>query len=74
MHLKNKSNEYVALLGEGLYDRIPKTVLAAIAFSLANITADGAMDDWSGARKRFMDEWQALYDNGIVSQKPVKLD
>lgn len=73
MRLKNKSNCYVETLGLEVFERTPKTVFAAIAFSLSNITSGGdTMDDWSEARKRFFEEWEALYNNGIVSQKPIK--
>jgi hypothetical protein len=46
----------------------PKTVFMAIAFSLAQrITEDAPADI---THKLIWDEWQTLYDNGIVPQKP----
>ena len=67
MNLKNKTNPYADELGN-LFDACPKTVCAAIAVSA--LTTGG--DHLSEARKRFYDEWQALYDAGVVEQKPPK--
>ena len=60
------SNEYARLLGP-LYADMPKAVLAAIAVSFANRLNDGV---FQGVECLLMDEWQALYDNGIVPQRP----
>jgi hypothetical protein len=62
------SNEYSRQFGR-LYSRIPKAVFAAVAFSY---TSSGG-DDLQHAIQCFMQEWQILFDNGIVSQKPPKL-
>jgi hypothetical protein len=67
MNLTNKSNEYVKILKD--YDRIPKTVLAAIAVSFALRIEEEA---WERVENRVANEWQALYDNGIVPQKPTR--
>lgn len=68
-HLGNKTNEYVWTLPTGIFDRIPKTVWAAISLSLAMRHVDRLNE----ALRIVMDEWQALYDNGIVPQKPFQL-
>lgn len=47
----------------------PKAVWMAIAFSFASrINGDGG--DIANAVQTVRDEWQALYDNKIVPQKP----
>jgi hypothetical protein len=49
----------------------PKTVWIAIAVSLANrIDGTGAIERGGALKDALMAEWQALYDNGIVPQKP----
>lgn len=45
----------------------PKTVWMAIAFSFAMRLRE---DDFALAAQECMDEWQALYVNRIVPQKP----
>lgn len=64
------SNEYADLIDTSLYEKMPKTVIAAIAASLALRLAD---DDFSAVQALLVEEWQALYDNGIVPQKPPKV-
>lgn len=70
MHLKNTSNCYIESLPDGMFDKIPKSVWAAIAIS--SLTCGG--DQLSHAQKRIMDEWLALFENNIVTQKPMKLN
>lgn len=65
-HIKNRSNEYAQALGPGVFDAIPKSVFAAIAVSFG--TQGGA--HLNAARPAILREWQTLYDNGIVSQRP----
>jgi hypothetical protein len=60
------SNEYAKLLGP-LYTGMPKAVIAAIAVSFANRINEGVFD---GVECLIADEWQALYENGIVPQRP----
>jgi hypothetical protein len=80
MHLKNTSNGYIsALVTVGLFDRIPKTVFAAIAVSgmITRGDADGTELDPDGAAaicNAILAEWWALYHNGIVSQRPPGSD
>ena len=69
MNLKNKGNDYQALLTPEFYDAIPKSVLAAIAISLMLNYLDG---NETKVQHELIKEWQALYDNGIVPQKPKK--
>lgn len=63
----NRGNEY-AYAVENM-DAIPKTVLAAIAFSMCFI----AVEEQGGkaANDRLYEEWNALYQAGIVPQKPI---
>jgi hypothetical protein len=70
MHLLAKSNEYADML-HPLYDNIPKTVMAAIAVSFA-IQLKGEEDFEYFIKKRIMEEWEILHQNGIVPQKPPK--
>ena len=65
MTLKH-TNEYQMELSQ--FDRIPKSVLAAIAVSFASCGGDN-LDE---AEAVILDEWRALYAAGIVPQKPVK--
>jgi hypothetical protein len=62
-------NSYMANLGP-LYAQTPKAVFAAIAWSMCFINVEEAGTE--EANKRFLEEWQALYDNGIVPQAPPK--
>lgn len=59
-------NEYARAL---LDIDAPKTVWMAIAFALADFCTGLQMDE-SAIRQRITTEWQTLYDNGIVPQKP----
>ena len=65
MNVNYSGNEYQGLLGD-LYSEIPKTVLAAIAISLAS----GGGDFLRNARRKIAEEWEVLHANGIVPQKP----
>ncbi len=74
-------NEYIGVLGGGVYEKTPKAVLAAIAVSFAarlggeaREAEDGKGDELQVAQEVVLKEWQTLYDNGIVKQKPYKLD
>lgn len=68
MHLKNNSNEY-ANACEG-FDKTPKTVYAAIAYSLAlRMTGSESHEE---AIEIMRGEWDDLYHGGIVPQKPIK--
>jgi hypothetical protein len=66
-HLNSLHNGYAAELGPW-FDRIPKSVFAAIAVSA--LTQGG--DYLEKATVRVCDEWRVLHDNGIVPQKPPK--
>lgn len=49
------------------YEDTPKAVAAALAFSLAmRLCGDSAID----ARETVRAEWETLFANGIVPQKP----
>ena len=64
--LNKRGNEYAAALGND-YNLMPKAVLAAIAVSLA-VRVNGE-EDFAAARELVVSEWEALYRNGIVTQK-----
>jgi hypothetical protein len=49
------------------YDGVPKAVFAAIAFSMCFMHSE---EDTGKALERFNEEWKALYEAGIVPQKP----
>ena len=61
-----KSNEYARMFRD--YDKIPKAVFAAIAFSMCFFSVE---EDEERARERFNEEWEALHNCGIVPQKPT---
>ncbi len=67
MNLNNKGNEYQRLLKD--FDKMPKTVLAAIAVSFALRQVD---EDFDKAEAEVKNEWVALHNMGIISQKPIK--
>ncbi len=61
------TNEYVDALDGRLYSDTPKSVWAAIAISLLNrMDGEGV---WQG-NDAVIEEWTALYQNGIIPQKP----
>lgn len=61
-------NEYSALITD--YDRIPKAVFAAVAASFANMVC--CEDDLTQVNDAILNEWKALYEAGIVPQKPIR--
>ncbi len=61
-------NAYATLLGAD-FERMPKTVLAAVAVSLAARLGESA-DDLQAARALIFKEWRVLHENGIVPQAP----
>lgn len=61
------TNEYAQEL-YGIYDDIPKAVLAAIAVSFASCGGS----DMEGVKHRIADEWCILHQNGVVPQAPAK--
>jgi hypothetical protein len=51
----------------------PKTVWMALAVSFAAMTVESAevlLEDKLRLQKMLREEWQTLYDNGIVPQRP----
>jgi hypothetical protein len=62
------SNDYAHAVGRENYEDIPKSVWAAIAVSLA--TNGG--DSLESATKRIAEEWECLYQCGIVPQRPTR--
>jgi hypothetical protein len=59
-------NEYAGCIDEGLYEKTPKAVLAAIAVSFISSGGDH-MDDIDD---EILKEWRVLYLSGIVPQRP----
>lgn len=68
MGVTKTGNEYLAAIGYGFFDDIPKAVWAAIAISFATCGGD-RMDE---AQAAIAKEWHTLYKNGIVPQAPNK--
>lgn len=62
--MTKRSNEYAQLLGRD-YAQIPKAVFAAVAMSCC-----GSGLGLVSAKEKFFEEWQTLFDNGVVAQKP----
>lgn len=61
------SNEYARSLVA--YDRIPKAVLAAVAYSFASRIIEDS-DSPTMIELAILDEWDVLHQNGIVPQGP----
>lgn len=61
MNLKNKSNAYVEALGP-VFDAMPKSVLAAVAVSLAQRI------DEEEAAFYVLNEWRVLHAHGAIPQ------
>ncbi len=59
-----KSNEYALRFPN--FAETPKAVIAAIAMSLARMIEE---DNADRACRRIRDEWDMLYENGIVPQR-----
>ena len=66
--ISKATNEYQQVFG-ALYDKTPKAVFAAVAFSLA---FKEASENTEYALAGFIEEWRILHENGIVPQKPPK--
>lgn len=64
-------NEYAQQLKAG-YAKTPKAVLAAVVVSL--LVERSGEEDFDGVLDDFVQEWAVLYQNGIVSQKPLILN
>lgn len=64
-------NDYAALVDPALYAETPKEVFAAVAVAFAQRLEGEAEVFRSGVVDRLLlEEWQALFSNGIVSQRP----
>lgn len=67
------SNEYARALVD--YERMPKAVLAAVAYSLAARILGGEGRDGESPtviEEFIIEEWRVLRLNGIVPQEPLK--
>jgi hypothetical protein len=62
----------VATYGERNYEALPKSVLALVAYYMAErITGPGGRDEILAA---IFEEWAILHDNGIVPQKAATME
>jgi hypothetical protein len=66
-----KNDRHARFHWGNVYDSIPKSVFATVAWHLANVASDSA-DTPGEAERRFFDEWSTLHDNGIVDHSPPK--
>ena len=64
-------NDYAIFLSKHSYDETPKAVYAAIALSFAVRLSEN--EDFDKAVDLLNEEWRILYDNGIISQKPINI-
>lgn len=62
-------NNYTQALGN-FFTVTPKAVFAAVAFSFANRLF--AKSEGTEVADIILEEWQTLYANGIVPQKPPR--
>ena len=62
-----KQNEYQKMISDGLFEKTPKAVLAALLVSeyVNRLDLKGVDID-----NNIINEWQTLYQNGIVPQRP----
>jgi hypothetical protein len=64
------TNEYMRQINGGLYEDTPKAVFAALVVSFLDQLSGGDEHDIDA---EIIQEWSALYLNGIVPQKPPKV-
>ena len=57
--------------GDEIYDAIPKSVFATVAWHLANI-ASGELDNPGAAESRFAEELRAMVANRIIPEPQAK--
>jgi hypothetical protein len=63
-------NSYQEELTATFYAQCPKAVFAAMAVSYASRQVN---EDFAHVEAELLNEWQVLYDNGIVPQKPPRI-
>lgn len=63
----------ISTFGSANYEALPKSVLAQIAYHFAQRIA-GEEGNRDAAMAAIATEWDALHANGIVSQKPKKME
>lgn len=64
-----KGNDYQRAISE-IYEKTPKAVFAALVVDLLLI-ANG--ENFDIITSKLLEEWEILYKNGIVPQKPVRI-
>ena len=67
--INKKMNNYAEAISPELYEKTPKAVFAALAVSLA-LQVNG--ENFEILDAGFLREWDTLYKNGIVPQKPPR--
>ncbi len=67
-HLNNKTGNALDLFPNGVFDAIPKSVFAVVAWHLANICAEEGADN-GGAPRRFLQEVFTLRQNGLLDSE-----
>lgn len=74
MAINKLHNDYAATLDQagGLFEKTPKAVLAAMVVSLMTCGGD-RLDELEALREQFLEEWAALYNCGIIPQKPPRV-
>lgn len=63
------NDQYARKLFDPEYDKIPKSVFAAIAWHLADKLAD--KEEHYVADEIFDEEWSTLYCTDLIKQKPL---
>jgi len=66
-------NDYARCFGR-MYDKIPKSVFAAVAISYASWACGEEAQTFDVSVERFLAEWKILQENGIIPQKPPAKD
>ena len=64
-----QTNNYQSQIDTAFFEQCPKAVFAALAVSFC---ANWANIPFEEITKGLRDEWEILYKNGIVPQKPPK--
>lgn len=63
-----ETNDYAKLFPN--YDKIPKSVFAGVCASLLAIKNN---EDFENIESYFLMEWETLYINQIIPQKPIMI-
>lgn len=69
---KYKVGEYVQQMDLSDYEKIPKSVFAALAISFGCLVCGDTSPEPETIKKILLSEWWILYEGGHVPQKPYK--